>query len=121
MNDSQPFDKASPVADPELTEVANRDWWGEWRNYNVPPEESDSHNYISEWIALEEGEYYRMEGYFMEFNGSDFFTVSVEYEQEDTEGHHHSSKEVQVLTYLTDNEPEIFEIYVDGQPTGSTY
>ena len=33
----------------------------------------------------------------MEYTGSDHFTVSVEYEQADSTGHHHANKEIQVM------------------------
>lgn len=60
----------------------------------LTPEEGHYNQYQSAWIAMEEGEYYSIEGFMMEYTGNDHFTVSVEYEQADTTGHHHASKEV---------------------------
>ena len=43
---------------------------------------------------MEEGEFYSIEGFMLEYSDDDHFTVSVEYEQADTAGHHHANKEV---------------------------
>lgn len=43
---------------------------------------------------MEEGEFYFIEGFMLEYTGSDHYTVSVEYEQADSTGHHHANKEV---------------------------
>jgi hypothetical protein len=39
-----------------------------------------------------------MESYYTEGNGGDHFTVSVEFEQADSTGHHHANKMIQLLT-----------------------
>ena len=96
LDETTPFDAAAPV-EPVMSEKANRSTASEWRHYFMSAEASDSSQHISDWIALTEGEFYRMEGYLLEYSGSDHFTVSVEYEQADTTGHHHANKEVQIL------------------------
>jgi hypothetical protein len=54
----------------------------------------DSHQYISDWIDLAAGEFYKIEGYAMEWSGTDHFTASVEFEKADTAGYHHTNKEI---------------------------
>ena len=91
------YDKDAPV-EPSREQIAIRHWATSWRNYLITPEEEASNQYQSEWIAMEEGEFYSIEGFMLEYTGSDHFTVSMEYEQADTAGHHHANKEVQILS-----------------------
>ena len=104
-----------------MVEVCARHWAGEWRNYLIPPPEDQGHSYISEWIELTEGEFYRMEGYTMEWSGSDHFTAAVEFEMAETNGHHHARKEIQVLSILTDDIPEQFQITISGANGDGSY
>ena len=62
-----------------------------------------------------------MEGILLEFTGDDHFTVSVEFEQADTAGHHHANKEIQILSYKIDEIAETFTVTVDGAPIEETY
>lgn len=56
---------------------------------------------------MEAGEYYKIEGFMMEYAGDDdHFTVSVEFEQADSTGHHHAMKEVQMLSVDPENVSE---------------
>jgi len=71
---------------------------GEYRYYRA----EDGHKRISEWVELEKGKHYYIEGDMQEGGGSDHFTVSVEIEQKDTKGHHHAVKEVQYLSVQSD-------------------
>lgn len=80
----------------------------------MPPEADSSSQYISDWIALEAGEFYHIEGYHMEWSGGDHFSVAVEFEQADTAGHHHARKEVQVLSIDPENNFEEFQITISG-------
>ena len=79
FDETTPFDSVAPT-EPVLTEKANRNSASEWRHYFMTPDVSDENQYISDWVALTEGEFYKMEGYMMEYSGDDHFTVSVEYE-----------------------------------------
>lgn len=69
---------------------------------------------------MEEGEFYSIEGFMLEYSGSDHYTVSVEFEQADTAGHHHANKEIQILSIDPENEAEKFQITVNGA-VGNTY
>ena len=113
MDETTPFNAASPV-EPVLTEKANRSSASEWRHYFMTPDASDSSQYISDWVALTEGEFYKVEGYMMEYSGDDHFTVSVEYEQADTTAHHHANKEIQVMRIDQTNIAEKFNIEISG-------
>jgi hypothetical protein len=51
------------------------------------------HQY-SDWIALEEGQEYFLNGYHYDYNGYNHFSVAVEIEQSEIVPHHHSRREV---------------------------
>jgi hypothetical protein len=76
------------------------------------PESSNVHQ--SNWTDLNAGEFYKIEGYAMEWSGSDHFTVAVEFEKTDSTGHHHANKEVQLLSIDPDQTFETFNITVEG-------
>jgi len=113
------FVKNAPV-EPSRDEIAIRHWATGWRNYLLTPEEGHGNQYQSAWIALEEGEFYSIEGFMLEYTSSDHFTVSMEYEQADTTGHHHANKEIQILSIDPENTEEKFTITVTGA-NGSDY
>lgn len=79
MDETNPFNAASPGTQ-SVTEKAARHWSTSFRNYNLPPDPTSSSQYISSWIPLQAGEFYKVEGYAMG-SSNDHFTVSVEYEQ----------------------------------------
>jgi hypothetical protein len=56
----------------------------------------------SEWVAVEAGKHYYIQGYHLEKNGGDYYTVSVEIESSTGAAHHHSMKEVQDVSVDTD-------------------
>ena len=119
LDATNPFNAASPV-EPTVTEVAARHWAIEWRHYFVTPEAADINQYITQWIPMQAGEFYKIEGFMMEWNGNDHFTVSVEFEQASTAGHHHAVKEIQEMRIDQTNVAEIFDIVVDS-PTGGNF
>ena len=92
------WDKSAPV-EPERVEIAKRSTASGWRDYMMEPGSDANYKFRSDWIALEEHEYYSIEGFQFEYSSSDHFTVSVEYEatKEETAGHHHAGKAVQLL------------------------
>ena len=118
LDDANKFDKENYVA-PDITQIAIRHSNTSWRNYILIPSEDSSHQYQSEWIAMEGGEFYAIEGFALQYTGGDHFTVSVEFEQEDTVGHHHANKEVQILSIDPDNTQEKFNITVVGSMGGN--
>ena len=95
IDETNKWDRSAPV-EPDAQQIAIRHSATGWRNYLLEPEPESSSQYRSDWIALEEGEFYKIEGFMMEYTGSDHYTVSVEFEatKEETAGHHHAGKEV---------------------------
>jgi hypothetical protein len=58
MNYETPFDASEIQTEiPELTTIASRGWWTNWRNYHYITD--DGH--FSAWIELTEGDYYFMQ------------------------------------------------------------
>lgn len=74
----------------------------------------------SEWITLEQGEYYFMETQHLEYNWSDHMSVAVEYEMANSTGHHHANKEIQIVEANPTNVYEKFNVTVNSQ-TGASY
>ena len=69
---------------------------------------------------MEEGEFYKIEGFNMQYGGSDHYTVSVEFEKSDTADHHHATKQVQLLSIDPENVQEKFNLTV-LEPMGGSY
>lgn len=73
MNYETPFDASDIQTEiPELTTIASRGWWTNWRNYHYITD--DGH--FSAWIELTEGDYY-----FMQSTGSSYMSVGVEFNE----------------------------------------
>jgi hypothetical protein len=86
--DEAKFDASAP-AEASFVQKANRSYASGWRDFHAEiPSVMDN---ASEWITLEEGEYYPIQGYLREHSGQDHFSVAVEYEMSETAsaGHHH--------------------------------
>lgn len=73
----------------------------------------------SDWLALEEGQMYYIEGSHAEGGWGDHFTVSVEIEQNDTIGHHNSMKEVQYLEMHPEEVYERTQIEISNPDSGN--
>lgn len=56
------WDRSAPV-EPSASQVLVRHYATGWRNYFLEPNPDSSTQWRTDWIALEEGEYYRMEGF----------------------------------------------------------
>ena len=85
----------------------------------MPNIEGSTTVHKSEWIDLTIGEYYKIEGYQIEWSGSDHFTAVVEYEMTDSSSHHHANKEIQLLMINPEQNYEIFNITVEN-PAGDS-
>jgi len=112
---------AAPSADAVAwTTLANEGSNRGWRNYLLPPtmDPTTENTYVSDWISLEAGEYYQLKGEAMHWDGTDHWTVSVEFEKASTEGHHHSNKAVQRLQIENEIEFEKFNITVKNAHGG---
>ena len=116
--DQTKFNKTTPV-EPARSQIAIRHFASYWRDYYMTPDPDSSTQYQSEWIALEEGEFYSIESFAGEYTGTDHHAVSVEYEQADTAGHHHAGKQIQLLEVNPENTVEKFNITVENANGGS--
>lgn len=72
----------------------------------------------SDWVALEEGEKYFLNGYHYDYNGYNHFSVAVEIEQSEIVPHHHSRREVQLLTVNADQIFDTIRVTVTNMDTG---
>ena len=102
-----------------MNQINIRHWWTNWREYHQPQDTTSSNKWQSDWIALEAGEYYQVIGQHGEYTGShDHATVSVEFEKTGTTGHHHATKETQLLEVVNEIEYERFNITVKNSSGG---
>ena len=46
----------------------------------MPVLETSNHKTWSDWFDLEEGQFYKIQGYQMQYTGGESFTVAVEFE-----------------------------------------
>ena len=102
IDSNNKFNKDSPVA-PSLAQIAMRGSASGIRDYLMTPPPDNSWKYQSDWISMEGGEFYKMEGFMFEYTGDDHYTVSVEFEKADTAGHHHANNEVLILSFDPEN------------------
>ena len=114
LNTTHPWDSSNPVdtLSADITTIAERYSWTNWRQYFIENVEGSTTQHKSNWTALTEGQYYKIEGFHGEYGGGDHFTVSVEYEMANSTGYHHANKEIQMLEIAPDNNFEIFNITV---------
>lgn len=90
------------VEDP--TELLSTTSYSDYRDWY---ETRHSLTVISEWVALTEGEPYYFESDHYEATGGDHFSMAVEIQQNDIDGHHHSIKEVQQVSMEA---AQVFEV-----------
>ena len=100
--------------------VANRWWYSDWRDYLDPPQVDDTSQYISAWIALTEGEYYKIDALHGNDRGASHMTVSVEVKDlvSPSAGHPQAISETQQILIDQDNVAETWEIHVTDPSSG---
>ena len=98
--------------------ISLRTSWTSWRHY-FDERDPSGNKPISDWIDLVEGEYYQLQGYIIEWGGGDHYSVAVEFEKANTEGHHHTNREVQVLSIEHENRGESWSCTVDNIDSGT--
>jgi hypothetical protein len=117
--DTTPFNAASPV-EPTFTQIASRDWAGQWRHHFVPNDPDSSHQPISDWIAMVEGEMYPLRATQTQWTGGEFLTVGLEYEEADSSAHYHANRMIQKFEISHTNVAEEWELTIDN-PDNSKY
>ena len=96
----------SETAEPQFQDseaVAYRNKYCYWRDFFAENPVGPS---ASEWIHLEEGQFYPMEAYMREHRSLDHLTVAVEFKTEETANHPHAGKEIQLLEIKNNGLPE---------------
>jgi hypothetical protein len=86
---------------------------------NAAPAAKQELGSVSEWISVEKGKHYHVQGYHYESHGGDHYTVSVEIEA-NTQTHHHTMKEVQDIKVETDVQLEKTLVTID-QPDNKEF
>lgn len=110
--------EGSDITNDDLNQVCYRTSWTSWRNY-YDEAGKENHKQISDWIDLEKGEFYPMLGYTIEGGGHDNYAIAVEFEKANTEGHHHSNREIQVLSIEHENRGESWSCTVENIDDGT--
>ena len=86
--------------------------WGARRNYHYDEKQ------ISDWVSLTEGEAYYIEGTHFDLYYWNHFTVGVEIAQSDFVGHHHSKREVQMVTMQPETIFEAIRLTITNMDDG---
>jgi len=86
---------------------------------NAAPAAAQELGSVTEWVSVEKGKHYHVQGYHYESHGGDHFTVSVEIEA-NTQTHHHTMKEVQDIKVETDVQLEKTLVTIDN-PDGKLF
>ena len=96
-----------------------RHWSTSYRNYHGAVPAGDTNKWISDWITMDKDAYYKVSGIHGEYTHTDHNTVAVEFEKASSTGHHHATKEVQVLEVNNDITFEMFNITVKNAMGGT--
>lgn len=91
-----------PMNSTSTTKINWNTAWTDHRNF-WEDRNQEQKNRTSEWISLEAGEHYFIQGWHYEGSGGDYFSAAVEIESTDelTGGHHQSMKEIQKVSVET--------------------
>ena len=73
---------------------------------------------MSDWISLNEGEPYYIEGKHWEGGGAEYFSAAVEIENNVLPGHHHAIREQQYLGVTTDQQFDRTRITITDMDDG---
>jgi len=114
LDSTTPYDPDTAV-DHTLVNIATT-WAISWRE--ADKQSSTATPPVSDWIALEEGKYYKMESLHKDTGGDSHHTVSVEIETADSTGHHAARREQQYLEITNDDVPEKWTIEIQGIDDG---
>lgn len=111
----------TPMNAENTTQINYNTAWNAVRDYWDINQAGNNPNRTSQWIALEEGEHYYIQGQHLEGSGGDHFSVAVEIEATAdnlTVGHHQSMREIQKLTVETGKMRETTRINVTNADGG---
>ena len=109
------LDMSKTPNDPTAKEqILKAHWSVGYREYH----RKDQWNRISDWITLKKGEPYYMEARHSDHSWGDHLTVSVEINQTEMVGHHHSIKERQWLSIDPQNNKDTARITVTNADNG---
>jgi hypothetical protein len=75
-----PYDPVSPVSI-SLVEIAQQWYFKGWRQYYHS--DPDQGQFVSNWISLEAGKFYKLRAQHRDMGGGMFATISVEYRNGD--------------------------------------
>lgn len=79
LDSSNPYDPSVPVTT-TLVEIGQQNWYRGYREYyHVEPATSSAGKFVTDYITLTAGTYYKLRGQHRDTGGGMFSTVSVEY------------------------------------------
>jgi len=74
--------------------------------------------FVTDWINLTEGKFYKLRGQQLDFGGGMFSQVAVEFEKPGSEGHSMAAKAVQSWRIEQDNVAETWTLVVNNPSSG---
>jgi hypothetical protein len=103
-----------------LVEIGYQGWFKGWRYYNHKENPNNSQgNFVTNWIDLEAGKFYKLRGQHKDTGGDYFSTVSVEFEKPGSESHPMAAKAVQSLKVEQSNVAETWTLTIVNPGTGT--
>ena len=75
--------------------------------------------FVSSWMSLTQGEFYKIGGTHWNNSGKSHYTVSMEFEQLNTSGHPNAAPEIQHLEISMQNTYETWTLRVDNPDNGN--
>jgi PA14 domain len=97
LDSTNPYDASSPVTT-TLVQIGYQGWFKSWRQYNQNDNPNSSQgNFVTNWITLEAGKYYKLRGQHRDTGGDYWSTVSLEFKKPGSEDHPMAAKAVQSL------------------------
>jgi hypothetical protein len=108
----------TPYQTTKVEEILNINHWSEFRRVSYVAHGGQTR--VSKWLSLEKGKKYYIEGEHLNNNSVDHFTTGVEIEQEVlNKKHPNTMKEVQQLSFNTDDVRETHILTIDNPDKGT--
>jgi len=104
----------------DVTKILDIDHWNEFRRMSYTSHGGEDQTRISDWITLEAGQKYYVEANHLNGWGGQHFSTGVEIEQEVLNpAHPNNIKEVQKLSFHTEDKREMHVLTIDNPDTGN--
>ena len=118
LDSANPYNAATPVTT-TLVEIGQQYWFKGWRSYYHKDSPTNSQGkYVTDWLNLDEGKFYKLRGMNRDTGGGMWSTVSLEFEKPGSEKHPMAAKAIQSWRIEQNNVAEQWTISVTNPSSG---